>query len=547
MILAVAISIGLFVSVDTMEQRIANHIEILSSDEFQGRQPGTYGEHVTVDYIVSQFKDAGLMPAVNAGASWMQNVNLTAFEHSGSAEFRIWKGTDSIDLLQGVDVAIRPSRSGVANLRLSNVPVVFAGYGVDAAQRNWDDFAGTDVAGKLLLVLVNDPDFEAVPADTAYQLFDGPAMTYYGRWNYKYAEAARQGAAGVLIVHETKPASYGWDIVTSSNNTTIFDIDRGPLSAKPAPPIEGWINWGAASRILQLSGLNLNTLKAEARQADFSAIELDDVHFQAALDTNSSSMASNNVVAIIPGTKEPTEVILVSAHWDHLGTKLDRGDEGEDVIFNGAVDNATGVAALLELARALRKSGPHNRTIVFLALTAEEHGQLGAEFYVNNPIFSLGKTVAALNFDALRPSGPAWDLSTFGNPESTLEGLLSSIASANGRELIADPSPEAGNFFRYDHFRFAQHGVPSLSLRSGENLVKGGTEAGALWLANYEEHHYHQPSDEYDDGWNLSGIVDDVNLIKDLVYGLANSNEWPEWKSDSNYSIIREETRNDRR
>jgi Zn-dependent M28 family amino/carboxypeptidase len=517
--------------------RLSQHIKVLSSDDFQGRGPATEGETKAISYIADQMKAEGLEPAGDKG-TWFQDVPLARFQVK-NVRMSLTAGGKTEALTQG-EQAVVQSKLPRDHLDVKNAPLVFVGYGVKAPERNWDDFKGVDLHGKIMVVLVNDPDFEN-PKST---LFGGPAMTYYGRWTYKYQEAARQGAIGTLIVHETKPASYGWNTVKNSNANAQFDIVRDD-PAKEHAPFAGWIQRDVAVDLFKKSGLDFEQLKEKAKQADFHPVELKGASFSVAFDVDHSQIVSHNVAGMIKGAKRPNETLIYSAHWDHLG--IGKPDARGDTIYNGAVDNATGIADLLELARVFKAGKQPDRSILFLAVTAEEKGLLGSTYYASNPLRPVASTVADINMDALSVAGPAKDITVSGSRQNDLEDSLKALAKSEGRYLSPDPEPGAGSYYRSDHFPFAQVGVPSVSFGSGEDLVKGGRKAGRAVSDHYTECCYHQPADEWHADWDLTGQAQDVGLLYRLGQDLANSDKWPKWYPDSEFRAERDKTAADRK
>nr|WP_240609505.1 M28 family metallopeptidase [Phenylobacterium deserti] len=522
--------------------RIAQHVKVLADDSFEGRAPATAGEEKTVAYITQQFKAAGLQPGGDPGPNgraWTQAVPLARFEMKGPVSASVTAVGQRQAWTQGEQVALRASASGQTQVSVKDAPVVFVGYGVSAPERNWDDFKGVDLKGKIALVLVNDPDFETGQGD-----FGGKAMTYYGRWTYKYEEAARQGAIGFLVIHETAPASYGWATVKNSNTNAIFDIIRDTPGATHAP-VEGWVQRDVAVGLFRKAGLDFEALKKQAQTREFRPVTLNGVTFSADYAVNAEKVVSRNVVGVLPGTQRPDERIIYSAHWDHLG--VGEPDAKGDRIYNGAVDNADGVASIIEIARAFARGPKPQRSVVFLSVTAEEKGLLGTEYYAANPLYPLATTVADINLDALSVSGPARDISTSGNAPLTLQDDLIRVAKAHGRTFTPDPRPEAGGFYRSDHFPFAKRGVPALSIESGEDLVKGGKAAGEAAAKAYTEARYHQPADEFDASWDLTGLAQEVTIAYDLGRELANSRTWPEWKRGAEFKAERDKTASQRK
>jgi len=522
--------------------RLAAHIKTLSSDAFEGRGPATAGETKTVAYIVEQMQAAGLEPGgdlKDGKRAWTQDVPLGMFEIKGPVSAHMMVGNSHIALNQGEQIAIRAAMTNVDKVSIQNAPIVFAGYGVKAPERNWDDFKGLDVKGKIVVVLINDPDFETGAGD-----FGGKAMTYYGRWTYKFEEAARLGAAGLLIVHETAPASYGWATVKNSNTNTMFDIVRKEPT-KSHPALEGWIQRDTAVELFKAAGLDFDALKKAAQSRDFKPVELKGATFSANYAVEPKVIVSKNVVGKLTGAKRPDETVFFTGHWDHLGVGL--ADAKGDTIYNGAVDNATGIAAMLEMGRVFAKSPRADRTLVFLAVTAEEKGLLGSEYYAANPLYPLAKTVGVLNTDALDPAGPAKDFTISGSAKLGLLDDLIAHGKKVNRTYTPDPATEAGYFYRSDHFPFAKRGVPAISFGSGEDLVEGGVAAGKAFADAYRINAYHQPADEWNDSWNLEGMRADISLIQGLGQDLATSTRWPEWGEGSEFKGARDATKAQRK
>ena len=518
-------------------QRLSDIDRTISSDAFEGRGPATRAETKTINYIADQFKSAGLQPAgdtVNGQRGWFQNVPLLESELTGTPRFTLNLGNGrSIPLTQGNEIALRAPLDGQNRIDLSNVPLLFVGYGVSAPERRWDDFKGQDVKGKLLVVLINDPDFEGGEGD-----FGGKAMTYYGRWTYKYEEAARRGAAGVLIVHETAPAAYGWNTVKNSNTNAQFDIVRQDPS-RSHPLFESWIQRPVAEEIFAASGLNFDQAKALAKTHAFQPIPLK-ATLSASAEAHVATITSHNVVGYLPGTKYPDETVIYSAHWDHLG--IGKPDERGDTIYNGALDNGTGIAQLIEQARAFAHEPRTERSVVFLAVTAEEKNLLGSEYYAQNPLFPAAKTAGVLNTDGGQIWGPAKNFTISGNAKLGLLDMLIAEGKKQGRYYSPDPHPEAGHFYRSDHFSFAKVGVPAISFGDGDDLIKGGVARGEALSQEYVTKHYHQPSDEWSPSWDFSGMAQDVQLLHNLGRDLANSRAWPNWSEDSEFRATRDRT-----
>ncbi len=516
--------------------RLADHIKLLASDAFGGRGPGTEGEAKSVAYIIDQFKAANLKPAGDrlprGGRAWTQDVPLARFEITGPVDIRVRSGGAEQAWSQGDQVAFRASATGADAVRIENAPVVFVGYGITAPERNWDDFKDVDLKGKIALVLVNDPDFESGQGD-----FGGRAMTYYGRWTYKYEEAARRGALGMLVIHETAPASYGWATVRNSNTISIFDIIR-PDASRAHPLLEGWIQRDAAAGLLRAAGLDFEALKQQAQMRAFQPVNLDGVALSVRFRVAVSKIITRNVLGEVAGRRRPAERVIYTAHWDHLG--VGPPDATGDRIYNGAVDNGTGVAALIELGRAFAGARRPARTVMFMALTAEEKGLLGSTYYAANPLYPLATTAAVLNMDGLAPIGLAHDFSTSGDGPTSLQDDLIAGGLRYGRYYSPDPRPETGMFFRSDHFPFAKMGVPAISFISGADLFVGGKAAGTAAQLAYIAERYHQPSDQWREDFDLSGAAKDMSLLYDLGAGLADSRRWPVWKPGSEFKAVRD-------
>ena len=522
---------------DFDQARITETVRVLSGDDFEGRAPATAGEQKAVQYLVSQLTAAGLEPGGDpkSGGSraWTQDVPLVRAEIQGAPVVKAMAGRDTLQWSQGNEVSLRAAQNGDTVVNLARAPLVFVGYGVTAPERRWDDFKDVDLKGKVALILVNDPDFETGNGD-----FGGKAMTYYGRWTYKYEEMARRGAAGALVIHEVAPAAYGWETVRNSNTGPVFDVLRDDPRAAHVP-VEGWIQRDAAALLLQKAGLAFEDLKSQARARDFRPAELKGVTLDISFNVKREQVVSKNVVAVLPGKSNADEWVLYTAHWDHLGKG--QPDADGDAIFNGAVDNAAGVAQLLEIARAFQKAPRTQRSLGFLFVGAEEQGLLGSEYYATHPLYPLEKTVADLNTDSPRPTAPARDYMTSGDAPLTLMDTLVEVGREFKRSHSPDSRPEAGLFFRSDHFSFAKRGVPAISFKSGDDLLEGGVAAGKAWAESYNKDRYHQPNDEFDaKSWRSDGIAADALLLYTLGRRLAETREWPEWRGESEFRAIRE-------
>ena len=505
---------------------------ILSSDAFEGRAPGTPGEEKTIALMIERFKAAGLQPG--NGDSWVQEVPLVEITGKDYAPLTITgKGAPlSFDFRKDwVGVTYREE----AATSLSDSELVFVGYGINAPEKGWNDYAGLDVKGKTVVILVNDPDWQTQGLEGP---FNGKAMTYYGRWTYKYEEAARQGAAGALIVHQTAPAAYGWNVVESSWTGPQAYAQRGE-NAPPLTQMNGWLTEDAARKLLGAAGQDLDALTKAAQAKGFKPVPLG-MKLSTRFASDVRSFTSHNIIGILPGSEKPDEYVLHTAHWDHLG-RCSPAPDGDD-ICNGAVDNATGTAALIALAEAHAKAGAPRRSLVFLAVTAEESGLLGATYYAQNPVYPLAQTVGGVNMDAFQVAGPARDVTAVGLGKSQLDLFLETALKADGRSVTPDPKPENGYYYRSDHFAFAKLGVPMLYIDGGEDLIEGGREAGARVAADYTENRYHGPKDEFDEAWDWSGVMADLQLYYRLGRMMAMSTSWPTWNEGDEFRAIREES-----
>ncbi len=509
------------------------HVTTLAADAFGGRGPGTPGEDASVDYIKTQFARIGLQPG--NGSDWFQTVPMVETTADESTSLKLDVAGKPQELKFGSDMVIG-TRTGQTDVNVKNSELVFVGYGVDAPEQEWNDYAGIDVKGKTVVMLVNDPGFHA----NDEKLFDGKRMTYYGRWTYKFDEAARKGAAAALIIHDTEGASYGWDVVKNSWSGPQYDL---PAKDDPAPrlPAQGWITGDAAKALFAGAGLDLGKLRAAANKRGFKPVPVK-ATMSFDLKSNSIEKTSRNVIGLLPGSETPDETIIYMAHWDHLGT---HAGEAGDNIYNGAVDNATGVAGILEIAEAFRKAPtPPRRSILFLAVTLEESGLLGSKYYVAHPVVPLDKTVAVFNIDALSPIGKARDATVVGLGSSQLEDLLKTVLAGQQRKAMVEDNTAAGYYFRSDHFNFAKAGVPSLYLDSGTDLVDGGKSAGEATGKDYTEHRYHKPGDQFDAAtWKLDGIIQDLETVQTVGASLANDGQWPNWYEGNPFKAARDAMR----
>jgi len=511
---------------------LEDSIAILASDEYGGRAPGTEGGKLTKNFISKAFRDNNLDPI---NRSYFLEVPAVNIKQKPDSFFSIAFRNVDEKLTPGEDVVFWTKRtSDYEKIRASDL--VFVGYGIVAPEHNWNDYDGIDVKGKTVVMLINDPGF----ATGSPRLFNGRSMTYYGRWTYKFEEAARQGAAAAIIIHEEEPASYPWSVVESSWSGSQLSLQRNSKEALPLQ-LESWIHKDTLNRLLQFTGFNLESLQEIALTKTFKPFNLRGLELNSDIYNSVNYFKSHNIAAVKKGTTRPDEYVLFTAHWDHIG-KDDADLGGNDNIYNGAVDNATGVAALLELSRRF-SSIDTDRSLLFLSVTLEESGLLGSEYFANNSPIPLKDIVAGFNFDAIFPSGKSNDMVVVGYGASELEDLLETELIKNNRYINPDPSPEKGFFYRSDHISFAKKGVPMLYSNNGADLVDGGREAAFKLSYDYTLNDYHQPSDEYTNDWEMSGIEQTVDTIFNVSFELANSNQWPNWYEDNEFRSIRDKQR----
>ncbi len=516
------------IAVDTLKEVT----KTLSSDLFEGRAPTSPGEDKTIGYVAGRFAAIGLQPA-NKG-SWFQDVPMVRMTADPSMRLSFSGGKAPVDLAYKTDFVASSYRI-TPKTEIANSDVVFVGFGINAPERGWNDYAGLDAKGKTVIILVNDPDYGRKDLKGP---FEGRAMTYYGRWTYKFEEAARQGAAAAIIVHDTYPAAYPWGVVVSSWTGAQIHMDAAD-NHMGETQANGWMTQDAARKLFASAGLDLTKLTAAAKRKGFKAVPL---KLKAALSfsTDIKRQISHNVVGILPGKTRPDEVVLYSAHWDHLGIcEPVKGDN----ICNGALDNATGTAGLIALAEAHAKAGAADRSIVFAAVTAEESGLLGSDYYAANPLFPLAKTVGGINMDGLNVLGRTRDVVVVGPGKSELEPMLARYVKAQGRVVVPEPTPEKGSYYRSDHFSLAKRGVPMIYFDSGEDLIVGGKAAGAAASEDYTVNRYHKPQDEYREDWNWDGAVEDLTLNYEIGRDLAEGNAWPNWYPSAEFRAIRDASR----
>ena len=523
-----ALAVPPAISVDTLKEVTRT----LSSDTFEGRGPATPAEDKTIGYISGRFAAAGLQPG--AGGEWFQKVPLVEINADPAMKLNVTGSKGPISFSYKTDF-VATSYRVVPQTAIKDSDIVFVGFGINAPERGWNDYAGLDVKGKTVIILVNDPDYETKGLQGP---FEGRAMTYYGRWTYKYEEAARQGAAAALIVHDTFPAAYPWGVVVSSWTGPQLGLDakNGHMDQTLA---NGWMTGDAAAQLMAAAGKDLKALVAAAKKKGFKAVPLG-LKANLAFTSTIRRQDSNNVVGILTGKTRPEEYVLYSAHWDHLGRC--EPVNGDDVC-NGALDNASGTGGLVALAEAHVKAGAADRSLVFLSVTAEESGLLGSAYYGANPLYPLAKTVGGINMDGLNMLGRTRDVTVIGAGKSELEPILSKYAKAQNRVVTPEATPEKGGFFRSDHFSFAKYGVPMIYFDSGEDLVNGGVAAGHAASEDYTTNRYHKPQDEYDPGANWDGAVEDLVLNYQIGRELADGAAWPNWYPSAEFKAIRDKSR----
>ncbi|MFV1986418.1 MAG: M28 family metallopeptidase [Gemmatimonadota bacterium] len=511
-------------------QGLADRTRTLASDEFEGRGPATAGERRTLDFLIAELEALGLQPG--AGDSWLQPVPLVSITADPALSLQTDGASGRSEFAYGDDFMAWTKRV-IDRSRIEDSEIVFVGYGVVAPEYGWDDYSGFDVEGKTVVMLVNDPGY----ATDDPELFNGRSMTYYGRWTYKYEEAARQGAAAAFVIHDTEPAGYPWDVVRSSWSGAQFGLVAEDANLSRLA-VEGWLTNATARALFEAAGLDLDALTATAAGRGFEAVPLDRT---ATLELRNrvERSVSNNVVAVLRGSERPDEYVTYMAHWDHLGK--DETLEG-DQIYNGALDNATGTAGLLEIAEAFASlETPPARSVVFLAVTAEEQGLLGSAYFAENPTQPLDRTVAVINMDGLNTAGPTNDITVVGLGNSELDDYIVEAAAAHARVVLPDPEPEKGFFYRSDHFNFSRHGVPALYTDAGIDHVERGEGYGRRLRDEYTALRYHKPSDEFDEEWDLRGAVDDLRLLFEVGYRLAQESSWPNWREGNEFRLRRDE------
>ncbi|HEY0244096.1 MAG TPA: M28 family peptidase [Mucilaginibacter sp.] len=507
---------------------IKSQIAVLADDSLMGRKPFTTGETKTINYISAQFKKLGLAPGNNG--SYFQDVPMVQITSTPTPTMNISgpKGNISYKAVQDFVIFSRREES---SLQIKNVPMIFAGYGIVAPEYHWNDYANLDVKGKVVVVLVNDPGFKS-----GEHIFKGDTMTYYGRWTYKYEEAARQGAAGILIVHQTEPASYGWNVIKNSNTGAKLYLQQADKHRSRCE-MEGWITDSAATKLFTTAGIT-GDIRALARKKDFKALPLINMNLTVGINNQLKYAMSHNVIAILKGTTRPDENIIYTAHWDHFGIgPVIKGDS----IYNGAVDNASGTAALLSIAKAYTQATVKpQRSMVFLAVTGEEQGLLGSEYYATHPIFPLNKTVANLNMDALGFYGATNDIAVTGKGQNEVEDYVAAEVEKSGKHTVGDKKPGSGSYYRSDHFNFAKVGVPAVDINTGVESVAHGAAWGEQQAKDYNDNRYHQPSDSYTPAMDASGMAQIANILFNIGNKLGNETTFPGWKPGSEFKAIRD-------
>ncbi|MEA3012921.1 MAG: hypothetical protein QOD42_1466 [Sphingomonadales bacterium] len=524
-------------------QRLSGWTRALAADALQGRAPGTEGETRTVAWLIAQFQALGLEPG-GAHGGWTQRVPLIRTQVAAEAAFSIASHGQILALRSPRDLYVSTVREA-ERVAIANAPMVFVGYGVTAPERGWDDFGDVDLNGKIAVFLVNDPDFEAAAGDAVAGRFGGRAMTYYGRWTYKFEEAARRGAIGALVIHEAEGAGYGWNTVQApageNYNVVLGEGARAPVL------LQGWLQRDVAADLFRRAGLDFEEVKRRARVAGFRPIDLG-ATLSASLPVTVQRVESHNVIARLGGARRPNETIMFSGHWDAYGSGAP--DANGDRIRNGAHDDALGLAGVLEIARHFAAGPRPARTLLFAAWTAEERGLLGSEYYASHPLYPAETMVANLTLDTLQSAGPARDVVLIGQGQSDLEDRLARLAAAQGRAVTPDAQPQRGLFYRADHFPLAKRGVPVLllmALGGGVDLVTGGREAGDRWVADFTARCYHQTCDEWRPDWDLRGAAQDVALAYAIGRELAFSRAWPQWRQGSEFRAVREHSADRRR
>lgn len=516
--------------------QLTDTVRTMTDDLFEGRAPGTVGEERTIGYLVARFRALGLEPGGPDG-NWLQPVRLLHTRLGAPQRLDVSAPGGAIPLKLGTDAYLSTLRNEPL-AEVADAPLVFVGYGVSAPERGWDDFKGQDLKGKVAVFLINDPDFAAAKGEAVAGKFGGRTMTYYGRWTYKFEEAARRGAVAALIVHDADGVGYGWNVITSPGGEN-YGLVR-PDGAQTSLHLQGWLSLEASNRLFAAAGQDLARLRVAARSAKFRPVELKGLRLSAAIPSTPAEIVSHNVLARLPGTTRADEVVMFGAHWDAYGKGAP--DAAGKVYRAGANDDALGTAALFEIARRMKAAPAPQRSVVFAAWTAEERGLLGSEAYAQAPVYPMRNTVANLTIDVLQTAGAARDVVLIGKGQSSLEDDLARHAAAQGRRVTVESLPERGLFYRADHFSLAKRGVPVLlmmGLAGASDLVEGGQVAGQAWIDDYTGRCYHQACDAWTPQWNLDGAVQDIEVMARIGEELANSDRWPQWKPGSEFKALR--------
>jgi len=513
--------------------RFMQEMSTLASNDFEGRAPGSAGEEKTLDFLVKQFSEAGLMPGY--GDSYLQPVGMVELTNQARSNLSFQTNQGAFELTFPEQAIIGSTQVSDETQVVNDAEVIFVGYGIVAPEFGWNDYAGLDVEGKTVVMLVNDPGFAKPDGD----LFNGRRMTFYGRWTYKFEEAARQGAAAAIIVHETEPASYPWEVVINSWSGAEFKLSNE--IGTPGLTLEGWVNLEGATTLFQQAGMDYQQMKAAAAEPGFEARSMG-ISMSAQARNSMREGLSYNVLARIPGSERPDEGVIYVAHWDHLGRNL--AIPGGAGIYNGAIDNASGTAGMIEMARMHMAAGPPERSVLFLAVTLEEYGLLGSRHYVNDPVFDPAMTAGVINLDAFNfMAGPTEDMVIIGYGNSELEDILKATLADSGRRATPESRPEAGLFYRSDHFNFARAGIPAMFPKSGVTHVELGREHGLAIEREYYDNRYHKPADEVNPDWDLSGIGGDMTVLYRVGRYLAENEAWPNWYEGNEFRALRDEQR----
>jgi Zn-dependent M28 family amino/carboxypeptidase len=532
-VVAPPIGAVLSTSPDILAADLAARTRELADDKYEGRGPGTVAGEAAAQWIADEMKRMGLQPGPDG--TYFQTVEMVAQTvDKATSNLSVTVGGKSIPLALGPDAVYGTKRQDQMEVSVSDSPLVFVGYGVVAPELGWNDYEGLDARGKTVVMFVNDPGFITDDAS----LFNGRAMTYYGRWTYKFEEAARQGATAVLLIHETKPAAYGWDVVEGSWSGEQADLVRADAGASRAV-LEGWITLERATEIFSAAGLNIDAMRAAANKRGFKAQPVPGATASAVIRQTVDRRQSRNVIGVLPGAERPDEHVLFTAHWDHLGNDK-TAMPGVDAIYNGAVDNATGVSAMLEVAEALAAGDKPARSISFLAVTLEESGLLGSAYFADYPLIPLNRIVGGVNIDAINPIGRTKDMIVVGAGASELEDRLKTLLTAAGRVIRPDPTPENGYFYRSDHISLSKKGVPMLYVDGGIDALEGGEAKGIGATEAYTRITYHSPSDEFREDWDFAGVQEDAAVIAKLAFDLASSADWPQWYEGNEFRATRE-------